>query len=817
MAHSEEANGKYLWWFLQNLEFHLDVANSADKMKIKHLRLGTNMFDKPNKEGFYLVTHFLFKKLNPSRVQNDFRHCWPVLDRKSDAEYRKAAVGWLQEIANEEGSNFPNVLASHLLSPSGPRFVNLMLHLAKHVMGKLMKTFTTDGTWVPEAAVTPASSSELAMMRFQVVKRHFQRACVEQDSLIQDYQKRARRLEKSLQDLKTEEATYIDLLKKHETSMDLESELQAKIHKVRSSWAEIDKTLSRLEGEQDVLNSVIQGQVDQYALDGKDISVKIPAVLLERMERLSHQASNASFYEGGQPVILQLLELLNVGLSLLNDERAKVSHPTLLLSQKTLQEQALLMNRAKETLKNMRRKLAKEDIPQTKSSIKKLEVDWEKKWTECLRHTPLTSFLNEDPVLDFLSPMAPLSFEPASEASFKASIFSQYPAKLPDLVGQVHKEKPGLKEKEIKAKDEFLSFLENKDKTEDIFSSCFASEMCASPCVTRPEIPAGLAEALAVRPPPSSFQYPPHTHPSPQASQKKHFTSQTRTSAVTPKAQILELEYDNLASQFAEAVTMSPVDGRRSGMELEQLLNTLSDPFTTKKQLPRTPESLLMDVRASWRKAVEEGKAEKKHGRAHDSVSDFTTPICEGQKSSISPKPFDLNGSKTLNADPLSCSPPPSQQGASFHSTVSWDSSQLEALGQSSSNLIQLSIAHETFPGMESEGSSDCSDEQYREVQEDMAELVLPPVTLHSPEADIALQKVRRRLATLNESSFMRGCSETAFEVLRPAQSMSPGVSSCSGGKVFSLDLEHLEGFSSPAREELTLPNLVTFSPMDEL
>lgn len=40
-----------------------------------------------------------------------------------------------------------------------------------------------------------------------------------------------------------------------------------------------------------MLASVIEGEVDQYVLDGKDISVKIPAVLLERMERLSHQVS----------------------------------------------------------------------------------------------------------------------------------------------------------------------------------------------------------------------------------------------------------------------------------------------------------------------------------------------------------------------------------------------------------------------------------------------------------------------------------------------------------------------------------------------
>lgn len=43
----------------------------------------------------------------------------------------------------EEGNRFPKVVASHLLSPSGPRFINLILHLAKHVMLKTMKTFTT--------------------------------------------------------------------------------------------------------------------------------------------------------------------------------------------------------------------------------------------------------------------------------------------------------------------------------------------------------------------------------------------------------------------------------------------------------------------------------------------------------------------------------------------------------------------------------------------------------------------------------------------------------------------------------------------------
>lgn len=57
---------------------------------------------------------------------------------------------------------------------------------------------------------------------------------------------------------------------------------------MRSLWTEID-ILSTLEGEQKVVESVIRGQGDQYIFGGQDLSVKIPAVLHENVEQLSHQ------------------------------------------------------------------------------------------------------------------------------------------------------------------------------------------------------------------------------------------------------------------------------------------------------------------------------------------------------------------------------------------------------------------------------------------------------------------------------------------------------------------------------------------------
>ncbi len=47
--------------------------------------------------------------------------------------------------------------------------------------------------------------------------------------------------------------------------------------------------------------------------------------------------------------------------------------------------------------------------------------------------------------------------------------------------------------------------------------------------------------------------------------------------------------------QFAEEMIMSPVNGR-SDVELGQLLNVISDPFSARKQLCRTPESLSISL-----------------------------------------------------------------------------------------------------------------------------------------------------------------------------------------------------------------------------
>nr|XP_046174405.1 HAUS augmin-like complex subunit 6 [Oncorhynchus gorbuscha] len=832
MSNIQRTNGKYLWWSLLGLGFQPEVAVSsgASKANVKHIILGPNMFDKPNKDAFYIVTHFLLEKLNPTRFHDTYRHCWPVLDHKADAEFRKVTCAWLRDLMDEQGSTIPKVVASLFLSPGGPKFVNLMLHLANYVEFQEMQTFSTDGTWVPEAAAAPASSVQMALKRFQLVKTRFLRGAVEQDRILHEYERQAQSQVKSLRDLRAEDAKYNDLLKHHKNEADKEETPQAeKIQKVRSLWSSIDGVLSTLEEERRVVECVIGGGVDQYTLDGTGLALKIPRVLLERIEQLSHLSSVGSVYEADQLNLLSMLELLHQALGLLVEERVKMAGhtPIAQLHPLLLQERNLQMARALEDLRLMRKRISKEEIPEVKSVIRKLETEWDQKWADCLKRTPLTLFLNEDPALDFLCPMAPLSFEPATEASFKSSVFSQYPATLP-------------------------KFSEEKLAETDSIPMDSALKRLCPPAVERvasrlPSVvssPLTPLHALCETPLAVPVKAP---LPSPlQASVRKTPCASPKMSAVKREAQILDSEFDNLANQFAEAVTTSPGNGSLQGLALGDLLCNLgTDPFSTRKQIPRTPESLILDVRTSWRRAVEEGEAQKARLSDKfdgDGIFRHLTALCEVQETSLSPDVHSL--STGLDPTNAGCSTAAPEQ-ASLMSTLPWDSSNTEALHSlSSSDVIQFridqeaipeqfSIDQETLPELPGNDGSFLSSSDTSNTEEE--ELLLPHIpSLLPTETEPALLVSSRRLdkiqQTFREASFMDR-HQGAQEMSPPqhdersldardwlmAMSLETAATVGATDKVFSLDLDTLESPSPPRKEPFSLLQLLTFSPIEDL
>ncbi|XP_071333768.1 HAUS augmin-like complex subunit 6 isoform X2 [Trachinotus anak] len=818
----QKKNGKHLWFALLGLGFQPNTATSSvagkTNINVKHINLGPNMFDKPNKDAFYIVTHFLLEKLNPTRYHEAYRHCWPVLNHKADAEFRKVTCAWLREIMDETANAGSKVVASLFLSPGGPKFISLMLHLANHVMLQEMKTFTTDDSWVPEAAAMPASSVDMAVKRLNLMSKRFLKAAVDQDHFLQEYQRQAQLLVKSVKDIREEGTKYDELLKRHSSDSAQEGAPPAeKTKKVRSLWSAIDEMLMTTKEEQNSVESVLKGDVDQYILDGTDRVLKIPRRLLERIEKLPHQLSSGNVYEAGQLNLLCVLELAKHALQILKEERCQVSHaPKPQLSPQQLQVKCQQMARVLQDLNLIRQKISKEEIPEVGSTIRELEAEWDRKWMDTLKVTPLVSFLNEDPALGFLSPMAPLSFEPAVEASYSSSVFSQYPAKL--------LEKPA----------DSKSHKGINSPYSDLKISCPpAAEKTESPVVTTEASSRANTSLdwLFDTPPSPPLRAPPVPLP-PQTSVRKTTRVHPKAAPMRTKTQILDMECDNLADQFADAVTTtSPSEDRVKGLDLEGLLSNLhGDPFSTRKQLPRTPESLIMDVKSSWRKAVEEDKAEKirRSAKFDDSITGWLTSpqkphnvLLSSNAPSQSVTPAVTNHS----------SPPVCPQGVLLKSTLLWDTFNTEALDSPSgtgSSAVQFSLEHETLPEMPSFDSLLSLDDEAVDMKSEEEEdvLLIPSLKTEAKHSPLTMAHHRSPIQqACDGSSFIESRKRTPESLVSGHMVsgldrdwlMEPAKSVESSDKVFSLDLDRLETPSPPKKQEYSLPTLITFSPIDDM
>ncbi|XP_042368535.1 HAUS augmin-like complex subunit 6 [Plectropomus leopardus] len=811
----QKKNGKYLWFALLGLGLKPDTAVSLiagkTSINVKHINLGPNMFDKPNKDAFYIVINFLLEKLNPTRFTEAYRHCWPVLNHKADAEFRKVTCAWLREIMDETANAGSKVVASLFLSPGGPKFISLMLHLANHVMLQEMKTFKTDDSWVPEAAAIPASSLDMAVKRLNLINTRFLKAGVDQDRFLHEYQKRAQVLVKSMRDIRAEGAKYDELLKRHSTNSTQEGATPAeKLKRVRSLWSDIDGMLSAIKEEQHAVESVLKGDVDQYILDGTDRGLKIPRSLLERIEQLPHQLSSGNVYEAGQLNLLCVLELMNHALQLLREERCRVSHaPKPQLSPEHLQEKCQQMARALQNLHLIRQRISKEEIPELRTTIRELEAAWDRKWMDTLKDTPLVSFLNEDPALGFLSPMAPLSFEPAADASYKSSVFFQYPATL-------------LEEKPAESKSQ-----EVVPPSSQLKSSCPATaEMAESPIVTTQassKANTSLDWLFDTPSPPLKVQ----SEPPPQASVRKTARVHQNVAPMRTKTQILDMECDNLADQFADAVTTtSPTEDRVKGLDLDGLLCTLhGDPFSTRKQLPRTPESLILDVKNSWRKAVKEDEAEKieRLAKLNDSITGRLTPINE-HNVLLDPETPSQSVSCSITLPVTSrSSPPVSQQGVSLKSTLLWDTFSTSGIG---SSAVQFSLDHETLPEMSScDSLLSLDDEAVDMKSEDDDEILIPSLKTAATKSPLTTRHLGQTQQACDDVTFMESRKRTPECLLSDHRGsgldcdwlMEPAKSVEATDKVFSLDLDTLDTPSPPKKQEYSLPKLITFSPIDDM
>lgn len=263
---------------------------------------------------------------------------------------------------------------------------------------------------------------------------------------------------------------------------------------------------------------------------------------------------------------------------------------------------------------------------------------------------------------------------------------------------------------------------------------------------------------------------------------------------------------------------------------------------------------MILDVRSSWRRAVEEGEAQKARLSDKfdgDGILRHLTALCEVPETSLSPNMHSLStGLDPTNATDGCSTAAPEQ--ASLMSTLPWDSSNTEALHSlSSSDVVQFRIDQEAFPEQFSidqetlpelpgnDGSFLSSSDASNTEEEELLLPHIPSLFPHIPsllpiETEPALLVSRRHLDKIQqafrEASFMdqhQGAQEMSppqHDERNPdardwlmATSLETAATVDVTDKVFSLDLDTIQSPSPPRKEQFSLSQLLTFSPIEDL
>ncbi|XP_023571581.1 HAUS augmin-like complex subunit 6 [Octodon degus] len=590
---------QHLWMYLRALGFEPGPAAAASGKLASHAHLGVNMFDKLNRDAFHIVSYFLFQTLDQSLTKEVFKFCWPPYDQKSDAEFRKHCCEWLKKISAECEGGFPQVVGSLFLSPGGPKFIHLMYHFARFVAVKYIKANCKNSSLqFTEMFNVKTQDMHKSLARCHIARNRFLQVLQRKDYVIQKYEENAQLSLKQVRNLRSEYMGLQSQVKKMEPSDD-QSHIKEKIEKVRSLWTQVNETLTVLEEEREVINSILN-VVNQYDLDGSNVSINIPSLLLDKIEKQICQLHIGNVYEAGKLNLLTVIQLLNEVLKIMKYERCQSNQASFTIDRHYLEKETRFQRERLSRLKQMRCKI-KEDLITVGHSVIEKQGEWDRKWEALLGVSPFSLFKGHTPAVDLLPPMCPLSFDPVSEEVYAKSILSQYPASLPEIPKQHNQE------------NDCRKHIDTLAAVCDIANSS-ASFLLRSASSSERNSVALLGKDTVMRAPKEKGEIISKKIPELEGQNSVLWDAaedaenrMSGGSLPAEKRDPFQKEQDLLVEEVARAVlSNSPQVSEGKEVKLEELIDSIvSNPFLTRKQIPRTPENLITEGRSSWRQAVE--------------------------------------------------------------------------------------------------------------------------------------------------------------------------------------------------------------------
>ncbi|XP_039946800.1 HAUS augmin-like complex subunit 6 isoform X2 [Hirundo rustica] len=570
----------HLWLCLLALGFNPTLRSLAE--------LGRDMFDIPNSRAFSVIARFLFTKLDERRAREAFRQCG--LGRLSGPRFRKHCCLWLREISKQKEVGLPQITASILICPGGVKFVDMVYSFARYVMIEDMKKLSV-GTGIPfaEAVMQGPKDMSIAKARHRVAYNKLLQILQREDFVLQEYKKKAQVLIGEIKWIKSEYPVVQKQSCRMKQNDQNKSDTTERIQKVRNMWTLIVEMFTSLKKEKEVVDSVLEDCVNPCILDGAGVVLSVPGLLTSTVERNIYGFCTGNLYEDGNLNFLTVIQLLNEALMTLRDEHS----PCELTEVHRIEDVVTCYKNALQELKTSSLRRREQHYEPKHQSISRKQEIWESKWKTFLGQCPFNLICKDDP-----QPGSSLQSSSSSDEDVFCQSFS-------DNYDSCHEEYHGENDEA----------LETMMDTTLVPSSDFHSPFL------RPSVPAlskasenrdlliknNLHTCVGNEKPVSPKILINGKEEYPTLEMESAHENVSQPKSPVKKDDLLKKARDVLAEEIAKSViSESPDSVKEKGMALDDLISSLSfNPFLTRKQIPRTPENLLTEIRSSWRKAIQ--------------------------------------------------------------------------------------------------------------------------------------------------------------------------------------------------------------------
>ncbi|KAL5004787.1 hypothetical protein ScPMuIL_018243 [Solemya velum] len=407
-----------------------------------------DMFNLPNKRGAEVVLYFLFTKLNPAICREEFRDCWPVTEKKQEAQFRKTCTNWLTNISKEEpDAHLPRIAASLFLAPGGEKFYQLLFHLSTYVLQKTLEKEC--GTKVKDLLRYPTLTQQnihLAecishTLPCGIVRKRKKYLNTLQQTVLLNKEwkdtaselvKNHRKLTKDIREL--EHRIRTEQQKASESSLARGSPVAKRtqnmanssftmdprtikrtqrVQQVQDMWKQFDKFCQTEAAEREVIESIVEQTMKKHKIDATEIGIKVPDLLLRECEEEIRRRHIDNTFNGGKLNLVSVIQLWNLCLHLYIEKIQQAGIPKFETDVGVVTAQVHTHHAYLFTVQTLRKQV-KELLPELKGTVESLRSKMES--GSCKQSTP-KSIRSTCIGVGFTEPTPPVSFTPQAQPS----------------------------------------------------------------------------------------------------------------------------------------------------------------------------------------------------------------------------------------------------------------------------------------------------------------------------------------------------------------------------------------------------------------